>query len=148
MLHTVERPRRAERYTNWVDSPLNIEIRAALEEHDWNLSDLGRATGRAPSLIARWMAGQRPSVDSLRDIAQALGLSFDRLMMLAGYRDDDPGSEEDDIRKDAIIAKVRLVELTDESYAYLDALLEAMRRRRMRRAVFPVSPTGPRPPQQ
>jgi transcriptional regulator with XRE-family HTH domain len=90
------------------------------------MSDLARASKFAPSLISRWMMGQRPSASSLQRVAEALGVSDDTLLTLAGYRQPEP--TDDDPRVAAIIALLRQVRLTEERYGFLRNTLEMFRR--------------------
>jgi transcriptional regulator with XRE-family HTH domain len=104
-------------------------LRQEMEWREWSQSKLAREINQAPSLVSRWLRGQRPASDSVRNIAAALGVSEEWLLSLAGYLS--APAEDDDPRRAALIAKVRLIDLTEDRYALLDALLEAMRRRRI-----------------
>jgi transcriptional regulator with XRE-family HTH domain len=77
--------KRAENRSLWVNEPLQLEIRDELDRREWSISDLGRAIGSQPSLISRWMQGQRPNPESLERIAHVLALDVRRLMVLAGH---------------------------------------------------------------
>src|SRR5688572_15303990 len=50
---------RAEHRALWVNEPLQLAIRDELDRREWSISDLGRAIDSQPSLISRWMQGQR-----------------------------------------------------------------------------------------
>jgi transcriptional regulator with XRE-family HTH domain len=65
-------------------------LRAALDRRDWNYSDLGRAAGISPSVIARWLPAppgipRRPTPENLERLAPALGIPYEDLMQLCGY---------------------------------------------------------------
>jgi transcriptional regulator with XRE-family HTH domain len=89
--------KRAENRSLWVDKPLQLTIRNELERRDWSISDLGRAIDSQPSLISRWMQGQRPNPESLERIARQLDLDVRTLMRLAGHLPPDVDGEEDEV---------------------------------------------------
>ena len=124
--------KRAENMTLWVNEPLQNTIRDALARRDWTISDLARKIGSQPSLVSRWMQGQRPNTESLALIAEALGLDVLRLLRLAGHIP--PGvtaDQDEDARIASLIAMLRQAgrdgHLTDDRYGVLSTLIEWIR---------------------
>jgi transcriptional regulator with XRE-family HTH domain len=76
---------RSENMAMWVNEPLQNLIRDELARRDQTISDLARTIGSQPSLVSRWMQGQRPNTESLALIADALGIDVLRLLKLAGH---------------------------------------------------------------
>jgi transcriptional regulator with XRE-family HTH domain len=125
--------RRAENRALWVNEPLQNEIRDALAKRDRSISDLAREIGSQPSLVSRWMQGQRPNTESLALIADALGLDVLHLLKLAGHIPPGVGvgEEERDPRLAALITMLRQAgrdgHLTDDRYLMLHTLIEWIR---------------------
>jgi len=56
-----------------------------LDERDWNMSDLGRASGMDPAVFSNIMAGKRRAgVDSCKAIARALRVPVEQVFQAAG----------------------------------------------------------------
>jgi transcriptional regulator with XRE-family HTH domain len=137
---TDEVSRRRRRYTTkrsgnmelWVNEPLQNLIRDELARRELSISDLARTIGSQPSLVSRWMQGQRPNTESLALIAEALGLDVLRLLRLAGHIP--PGVLEDQDEDERIASMIAMLRqagrdgrLTDERYLMLYTLLEFIR---------------------
>src|SRR3954453_2966697 len=62
-------------------------VRAGREQHRISLRELGRRSGISAGQISRIEAGEveRPSVETLQAIAEALGRSAAPLLLAAGY---------------------------------------------------------------
>jgi transcriptional regulator with XRE-family HTH domain len=121
---------RAENRSLWVNEPLQLAIRDELDRRDWTISDLGRAIGSQPSLISRWMQGQRPNTESLERIAEALSLDVRHLMVLAGHLPPKKGEGDFSETLTPIILTLQQVEsrhhLSDERQQMLRNLLDWM----------------------
>lgn len=112
----------------WVDEPLQNAIHAALKARDWSISDLGRAIGSQPSLVSRWMMGARPNTESVVRISQVLGIDLLHLLVLSGHIPPSARAPVDE-RVTMLRNKLAEVEMTDERFAYLNSLIETMRKR-------------------
>jgi transcriptional regulator with XRE-family HTH domain len=119
--------RRAENRSLWVDKPLQLAIREELERREWSISDLGRAIDSQPSLISRWMQGQRPNPESLERIASALALDVRKLMVLAGHLPPSTESGEEDPSLAKMFTTMRQITWNDERRLMLLTLLDWMR---------------------
>jgi transcriptional regulator with XRE-family HTH domain len=120
--------KRAENRSLWVNEPLQQTIREELDRREWSISDLGRAIGSQPSLISRWMQGQRPNTESLERIARALALDMRHLMVLAGHLPPEAAANaEEDERVRKLVTTLRQITLNDERYALLLTQLDWMR---------------------
>jgi transcriptional regulator with XRE-family HTH domain len=119
--------RRAENRSLWVDKPLQLAIREELERREWSISDLGRAIDSQPSLISRWMQGQRPNPESLERIASALALDVRKLMVLAGHLPPSTESGEEDTHIAKMLTTMRQITWNDERRLMLLTLLDWMR---------------------
>lgn len=122
--------KRAENMTLWVDEPLQNLIRDELARREWTISDLARKIGSQPSLVSRWMQGQRPNTESLRLVGEALGLDERKLLILSGHLSAS-GEEDEDERLASLFTKLRQAaregHLTDERCLMLDTLIEWIR---------------------
>jgi transcriptional regulator with XRE-family HTH domain len=123
---------RSENMALWVNEPLQNLIRDELARRDQTISDLARKIGSQPSLVSRWMQGQRPNTESLALIADALGLDVLHLLNLAGHIPPGVIGDEgvgDDAR--AILAMIRQADrdgrLTPERVLMLHTLVELIR---------------------
>jgi transcriptional regulator with XRE-family HTH domain len=119
--------KRAENKVLWVNEPLQNLIRDALARREWTISDLARKIGSQPSLVSRWMQGQRPNTESLALIAEALGLDVLRLLRLAGHIPAGAMGDQDGERPSSLIAMLRQAEaaghLTDDRYGMLRTMV-------------------------
>ena len=137
--------RRAENQANWVNEPLQNTIREELDRRGWTISDLARQINSQPSLISRWMMGQRPNTESLRLVADALGISAFDLLRKAGHipADAEGGSDQDNERLARLIVMLRQTDrdgyLSDDRYGALHTMLDWMRNNE------PTSAVGPDP---
>jgi transcriptional regulator with XRE-family HTH domain len=126
-IHLARGGKRAPNREYWVNEPLQNTIVNALDARDWTISDLGRAIGSQPSLISRWMMGSRPNPDRTIAVANALGLDVVHLMVLAGHLPPS-AAEAIDERTAMLINKVKEIEMTNERFTMLNAVLETMRK--------------------
>jgi transcriptional regulator with XRE-family HTH domain len=136
--------KRSENMSLWVNEPLQNLIRDELARREWTISDLARKIGSQPSLVSRWMQGQRPNTESLALIAEALGLDVLRLLRLSGHIPSSAMAERDeDERISSFIAMLRQAArdgyLTEERYRMLAMLMEFIR------TTEPVTPPNTRP---
>jgi transcriptional regulator with XRE-family HTH domain len=122
--------KRAENRSLWVDEPLQLMIRNELDRRDWSISDLGRAIGSQPSLISRWMQGQRPNPVSLDRIANVLALDVVKMMQLAGHLPPTPTAQEESVTITPLLLTLRHIEeaghLNGERVLMLRTLLDWM----------------------
>jgi transcriptional regulator with XRE-family HTH domain len=99
-------------------------LKHELLRREWNMSDFARRAGISPSVIGRWVRGERiPDPQSCDLIADTLGVDVDRVLVLAGHRpnlEDLPLTEE----QTAIMALVRRVKLHPDRAALLRLMLE------------------------
>jgi transcriptional regulator with XRE-family HTH domain len=120
--------KRAENRSLWVNEPLQLMIRDELDRREWSISDLGRAIGSQPSLISRWMQGQRPNPESLDRIASVLALDVRKLMVLAGHLP--PETEGESATVMPLLLTLRQIEeaghLNEERVLMLRTLLDWM----------------------
>lgn len=74
-------------YPARVHTDFRAALTAALAQHGWNYSDLGRASGINGSVISRWFATppRRPTPANLEKLAPALGVDYEDLMRSCGY---------------------------------------------------------------
>jgi transcriptional regulator with XRE-family HTH domain len=113
------------RYANWLNTGFPRWLQDRLKERGWQAVDLAEAMQIQTSLISRWMAGtQRPSAQSARRIAEVMQLDEDEVLTEAGHRQ--PKATDDDPRRAELHRKLGLVELTNERYLTLNALLSTM----------------------
>lgn len=119
--------RRSENMALWVDEPLQNMIRDELARRDESISDLARKIGSQPSLVSRWMQGQRPNTESLALIADALGLDVLRLLELAGHIPPGVVRRERSDELTALITTMDQIEWSPERYLMLRTLLDWMR---------------------
>ena len=131
-----EKGRRRRQYTSqrgenmalWVNEPLQNLIRDELARRGETISDLGRKIGCQPSLVSRWMQGQRPNTESLALIADALGLDVLHLLELAGHIPPGVLKDRDGEKLSSLFATLRQAEdagrLTDERYGALRTLVD------------------------
>jgi transcriptional regulator with XRE-family HTH domain len=124
--------RRSENMALWVNEPLQNLIRDELTRREKSISDLAREIGSQPSLVSRWMQGQRPNTESLALLADALGLDVLRLLKLAGHIPADVMTDQDeDPRIASFIAMLRQAGrdryLTEDRYQMLYTLMEWIR---------------------
>jgi transcriptional regulator with XRE-family HTH domain len=105
-------------------------IREELDRREWSISDLGRAIGSQPSLISRWMQGQRPNPESLDRIASVLALDVRKLMVLAGHLPPDPEPTDENVSLMPLFLTLRRIEgaghLNEERVLMLRTLLDWM----------------------
>jgi transcriptional regulator with XRE-family HTH domain len=111
----------------WVDEPLQNTIRAELERRDMSISDLARAIGSQPSLVSRWMQGQRPNTESVALIADAPGLDVLHLLELAGHIPPGVVRRERDEWLTTLITTLDQMEWSEERYLFLRHTLDWMR---------------------
>jgi transcriptional regulator with XRE-family HTH domain len=109
------------------NAPLRDFIHEQMRRHGWNYAQFARAVGVDGSMVARWIRDRRPSPEIVRQMAVALGVDEDELMVIVGHRSAAP--REDSPEHAALIAKLRQVTLNQDRYLALDALLEQWRRR-------------------
>jgi transcriptional regulator with XRE-family HTH domain len=123
--------KRSENMALWVDEPLQNLIRDELARRGWTISDLARKIGSQPSLVSRWMQGQRPNTESVALVAEALGLDVLRLLRFSGHIPAGVMEEEEDTRLASLIAMLRQAgrdeHLTHDRYMFLYTLVEWMR---------------------
>ncbi|MGH2618676.1 MAG: helix-turn-helix domain-containing protein [Thermomicrobiales bacterium] len=105
-------------------------MQAEMLRRAWRQADFARTTGVDVSMVSRWLQGRRPDPASLERVAAALGVDFDALLTVAGYRPRSP--RDDDPRVASLVAKVRQVNWTAERFLIVDALLDDLRRRSSR----------------
>src|SRR4051812_44504018 len=123
---------RSENMALWVDEPLQTLIRDELARREMSISDLARKIGSQPSLVSRWMQGQRPNTESLALIAEALGLDVLRLLRLAGHIPAGVLEDNDTVARVAsLVAMVRQAGrdgyLTEERYLMISTLVDWLR---------------------
>lgn len=98
-------------------------LKREMLRREWNQSELAQKVGKPPSMISRWLAGQRPSSDSCDLIADALGVSVDDVLTLAKRRPVPVNFNPDDPRA-RIIARLTAAQLSParlrELAAYVD----------------------------
>lgn len=125
--------KRAENRANWVNEPLQNTIREELDRRGWTISDLARQINSQPSLISRWMMGQRPNTESLRLVADALGISVLDLLRKADHipADAEGGADQDNERLARLIVMLRQTDrdgyLSEDRYGALHTMLDWMR---------------------
>ena len=107
-------------------------FRTRLRARDWNMSDFARASGWPdrpgsvdPAVVAKWMRGERrPRPESCDVIADVLGADLDEVLALNGHR---PRDATVDPHVADLLAKLRRVQMTNERYEIISALLDRMR---------------------
>jgi transcriptional regulator with XRE-family HTH domain len=93
-----------------------------MRERGWSASELARQIDVVPSLISRWMQElQSPSIESPTAIADAMHLSRQEVLLVAGHLIE--GDLEDDPRRLEITRKLGAIDLTHDRYMTLNALL-------------------------
>lgn len=103
-----------------------LELR--LRRREWNQSDLARAMGIRPSVVNRWVKGERlPSPSSARKLAMALGEDEDVVLVVAGHRSTDVNLDPDDPRMRIMELVERLDPSRPEVAFYLESLEYALR---------------------
>jgi transcriptional regulator with XRE-family HTH domain len=110
-----------------------------LERRDWTISDLARKIGSQPSLVSRWMQGQRPNTESIALIAHHLDLDVLHLLALAGHIPPGVVKPVRDERLAALHTTLDQMEWSDERYLFLRNTLDWMR-------ANPPAINGQRPP--
>lgn len=121
--------KRAENMSLWVNEPLQNTIRDELARRGWTISDLARKIGSQPSLVSRWMQGQRPNTESLALVAEALALDVRKLLVLAGHMpaDEDDGKDGELIPLIVMLRRIqRDGHLSEERQLMLRTLLDWM----------------------
>ena len=119
--------RRAENMSLWVDAPLQNLIREELDRRKMTISDLAREIDSQPSLISRWMQGQRPNTESLALIADRLDLDVLRLLELAGHIPPGILGRDEDGDLSPLFTTMRLITWNDDRYGMIRTLLDWMR---------------------
>ena len=118
---------RAENMSQWVDEPLQNLIRDELDRRKMTISDLARAIDSQPSLVSRWMQGQRPNTESLAIIGDVLGIDVLKLLELAGHIPPGVLTHDDDERLTALFITMRQISWTDDRHGMVRALVDWMR---------------------
>jgi transcriptional regulator with XRE-family HTH domain len=118
---------RARERELWVNEPLQLAIRDELDRREMSISDLGRAIGSQPSLVSRWMQGQRPNPESIERIARALSLDVEKLMRLAGHLPPKADEADEDEHLVKMFVTMRQITWNDERRHMLMTLLDWMR---------------------
>jgi len=119
--------RRAGNMEMWVDAPLQNAIRDELIRRQWSISDLARKIDSQPSLVSRWMQGQRPNTESIAMIGNALSLDILKLLELAGHIPVGLLNAEDDEDVAAMIVTLREITWDTSRRKMLRTLLDWMR---------------------
>lgn len=120
--------RRAENQSLWkVNDPLQKMILAELDRREWSISDLGRAIRSQPSLVSRWMQGQRPSPESLDRIASVLDLDLHKMMVHAGHLPPEMLGADEDEDLARMFTTMRKITWNEERRDMLFTLLAWMR---------------------
>jgi transcriptional regulator with XRE-family HTH domain len=110
----------------WKSEGFPAWLTARMDERQWNTVQVGRALGISPSLVSRWLAGERlPSIHAMHAIAQAFQRSLQEVLVATGHVP--PHEVPDDPRKWELVRTIAELDLTDERYLLLTELLEAMR---------------------
>lgn len=100
-----------------------VWLKTELARREWNMSDLARRLEISPSVVGRWVRGERmPAPESCDLLADALGVDVDRVLVLAGHRPDIEAIPVDDTHA-TIQALLRQVDLTpDRAYTVIGML--------------------------
>jgi transcriptional regulator with XRE-family HTH domain len=110
----------------WKTEGFPAWLTAQMDARGWNTVQLGRALGVDPSLVSRWLSGDRlPSQASMRAMAAAFQLSVQEVWVATGHVP--PDAMPDDPRKRELVCTIAELDLTDEQYRRLAELLETMR---------------------
>lgn len=99
-------------------------VHAQLRSREWNATDLANRMGKEPSVVSRWLSGQRrPNSESCDLIADALGVDTDVVLTLVGHRPGkQPISPTDE--REAIIDLLWLIEPTQDRLGGLKGTLQ------------------------
>ena len=100
-----------------------------MTRNGWNQSDLARRIGKEPSVISRWLAGKRPSSDSCDLIADAIGVSVDTVLTMAGHRPAPADFNPDDLAA-RLAERIRMESLSSIEVGSIAALLDHWQRTR------------------
>ena len=119
--------RRAENMSLWVNEPLQNLIRDELDRRKLTISDLARAIDSQPSLVSRWMQGQRPNTESVALIADVLGLDVLKLLELSGHIPAGVVGHQDDDRLADLFTTMRQITWNDDRSGMLRTQLDWMR---------------------
>jgi transcriptional regulator with XRE-family HTH domain len=110
----------------WKSEGFPAWLRARMDARRWNTVQVGRELGVYPSLVSRWLSGQRlPSIEAMHAMASAFQLPLQEVLVASGHVP--PDAVPDDPRKRELARKIATLDLTDERYRRLTELLEAMR---------------------
>lgn len=94
-----------------------------LRGREWTNSDLARRMGTSPSVVSRWVRGERvPDPESCDKIADVLGVDVDLVLTLAGHRPAIEPLAPDDERRE-LMGYVKRLRLTDDRVTALRSLL-------------------------
>ena len=112
-------------------SPKNVAlanfIHETMRRRGWNYAEFAEAVGTDGSVVSRWIRDRRPSSQMTRQMAERLGVDEDELMVIVGHRSEQRTDETPELAD--LIAKLRQIPMSRDSYLILDALFEAMRHR-------------------
>jgi transcriptional regulator with XRE-family HTH domain len=120
-------------------SALGSFIQEELEKRGWTQRDLEIHSGVSDSTIHRIMNGRSPKMEPLYDIAKALGVSFGRLLTLAGYPVEPMTDDAATLQRLQVLFQTfpwlqgeveNLTKLTPDQRAQLRAIMEVMVRQR------------------
>lgn len=112
-------------------------LASRMQAREWNNSDLARRLGTAPSVVSRWVRGDRvPDPASCDRIADVLGVDVDLVLTLAGHRPAVEPLAPDDERRE-LLGYLKRLQLTPDRVTALRGVLrgwlEADLRERERR---------------
>lgn len=120
-------------------SALGSFIQEEMEKRGWTQRDLEIHSGVSDSTIHRIMNGRSPKMEPLYHIAKALGVSFGRLLTLAGYPVDPAPDDAATLQRLHVLLQTfpwlpmeveTLTKLTPEQRAQLRAIMEVMVKQR------------------
>lgn len=110
----------------WKTEGFPAWLKARMDARQWNTVQMGRELGVDPSLVSRWLSGDRlPSQASMRAMARAFQLSVQEVWVATGHVP--PDAVPDDPRKRELVRTIAELDLTDKRYRLLTELLEALR---------------------
>jgi transcriptional regulator with XRE-family HTH domain len=110
----------------WQTEGFPAWLTARMDARQWNTVQLGRALGVDPSLVSRYLSGERlPSQASMHAMARAFQLPVQEVWVATGHVP--PDAVPDDPRRRDLVRTIADLDLTDEQYRLLTELLEALR---------------------
>lgn len=112
-------------HEDWTYEGFPLWLRSRIDERGWTIAQLAEAMGVSNGLISRWMQGKhQPSRKSLVQVARALEVSKEEVLIAAGYLDENDAT--DDPLRLELLELLKHLPLTHERYVTLNALLRAM----------------------